>query len=66
MILGNPLVTVRSVQRRLDVTNQGTRGLIQKAESLGWLTHLGPGSRAADFWIAQDIMQILDSPTDLA
>ncbi len=63
-ILVNPLVTVRSVERGLQVSNQGARQLIQRAEALGWLVSQGAGPRGAEYWVAPEVMDILDAPMD--
>ena len=47
--LANPYVTVRRVQRALDVTNQGARNLVKETERRGWTRALAatgrPGGR---------------------
>ncbi|WP_130866930.1 Fic family protein [Acidipropionibacterium timonense] len=63
MIVNNPFVTVRAVENRLDITPQGARNLIQKAEGMGWLRSLGTHGRGGRVhWVAEDIFNIMEAP----
>lgn len=64
LIFANPFVTVRRVEKALDMTNQGARHLIRQAEDDGWLQSLdirgGRGRRR--YWLAHEIMAIIEAP----
>ena len=63
VIVRNPFVTVASVERELELTNQGARNLIKNAEARGWLRSLGThgqGGRAR--WYSPAIYEILEEP----
>lgn len=63
MIVENPYVTVRAVERTTGLTNQGARNLIRMAADKGWLTSLGAHGRGGrELWIAYEIFSILEAP----
>ena len=64
VILRNPVVTVKSVELALELTNQGARALIRSAESRGWLRSLGGrrGRGGREFWVAPRILDIMEAP----
>lgn len=63
MIVQNPYVTVRSVQRRLDLTHQGARNLIKAAEARGWLRSLGNYGRGGrEHWFAPRVFAVMEAP----
>jgi len=63
LLMANPVVTVKQVERATGLTNQGARLIVKSAENRGWLTPLatrGRGGRA--LWIAPQLMEILEAP----
>jgi Fic family protein len=67
LIVRNPFVTVASVERELELTNQGARNLIKNAEARGWLRGLGThgqGGRAR--WYSPAIYELLEEPMSYA
>ena len=59
----NPFVTVKSVERRSGLTNQGARNLITKAAQRGWLTEVGTmGKGGRTYWVAHEIFEVIDAP----
>lgn len=67
VIVRNPFVTVASVERELELTNQGARNLIKNAEARGWLRSLGThgqGGRAR--WYSPAIYELLEEPMTYA
>lgn len=60
LLFENPYVTVSRVEAAADLTNQGARYLIRRAESLGWLHQdggRGPAGRAV--WVASDVLSAI-------
>jgi hypothetical protein len=67
LIVRNPFVTVASVERELELTNQGARNLIKNAEARGWLRGLGThgqGGRAR--WYSPAVYELLEEPMSYA
>jgi len=63
LILRNPYLTVKAVETRLGMTNQGARNLILNAESRGWLHKIDQrGHSGQDIWFAPTVMDILETP----
>ncbi|MDR0284781.1 MAG: Fic family protein [Propionibacteriaceae bacterium] len=63
VIVRNPIVTVKSVQEAVGLTNQGARALIKSAESREWLHSLGArGQGGREFWVAPRILDIMEAP----
>jgi Fic family protein len=63
MIVRNPFVTVKAVERQLHLTNPGARKLIRNAEERGWLKSLvrhGRGGR--EHWYAPRIFDVMEAP----
>lgn len=65
LIVSNPFVTVKSAEQ-LGLTNQGTRNLLRRAESLGWLSSIGSigGRGGREAWVARDILRVMEAPMD--
>jgi Fic family protein len=62
-LFANPFVTVKSVERRSGLTNQGARNLINKAVQRGWLTEVGSvGKGGRTYWVAHEIFEVIDAP----
>lgn len=62
-LFANPFVTVKSVERRSGLTNQGARNLITKAVQRGWLTEVGTtGKGGRTSWVAHEIFEVIDAP----
>ena len=63
MILENPFVTVKSVQRTLGLTNQGARSLVKSAVERGWLVSLGARGRGGrEYWVAPQVLDVIEAP----
>lgn len=63
MIVRNPFVTVKAVERELTLTNQGARQLIRKAVDKGWLVSLGSHGRGGrEYWVAPRVLEVLEAP----
>ncbi|MDX2378046.1 helix-turn-helix domain-containing protein [Microbacterium sp. LRZ72] len=62
-VVRNPFVTVKSVERELELTNQGARRLIKDAESRGWLRSLGTHGRGdRERWYSPAIFEVIEMP----
>jgi Fic family protein len=56
----NPFVTVKRVERALNVTNQGARNLIESLEQRRWLKNIGPLGRGGRvYWSADAVYEII-------
>lgn len=67
LMIKNPFVTVRYVQAKLELTNQGARNLIKNAEAKGWLQSLGSHGRGGrEHWFAPEIFEVMDMPMTYA
>lgn len=63
LIVRNPVVTVKAVERAANLTNQGARNLIRSAESRGWLRSMGSHGRGGrEFWIAPNLLNVMEAP----
>ena len=63
MLVENPFVTVRSVESRLGLTNQGARTLIRSAVSRGWLVSLGRRGRGSrEYWYSPRVFDVMNAP----
>lgn len=63
IIVRNPYVTVKSVELRLELTNQGARNLIKNAQARGWLESLGANGRGGrELWYSPEIYKVMESP----
>lgn len=63
ILLRNPFVTVKSVERELGLTNQGARNLVRRAESRGWLSSIGAQGRGGrQYWYAPELFRIIEMP----
>ena len=63
VIVRNPVVTVRSVQADLELTNQGARNVIRTAVARDWLRSLGPHGRGGrEHWFAPRVLAVMEAP----
>lgn len=63
MIVQNPFVTVRAVEARLGLTNQGARSLLRTAADRGWLVSLGARGRGGrEYWYAPKVFDVMNVP----
>jgi Fic family protein len=61
LMFANPVLTVRRVERALQITNQGARNLIEALEARGWLNRLPPiGSSGRLYWVATEVYEIIE------
>ncbi|WP_290211525.1 hypothetical protein [Corynebacterium canis] len=66
LLVENPYVTVKAVEEKLEITNQGARNLIVKAASpeFGWLQEKGAtGAGGRKIWVARDILDAMEAPS---
>ena len=66
LLVENPYVTVKAVEEKLEITNQGARNLILKAASpaYGWLQEkVATGVGGRKIWVAQDILNAMEAPS---
>lgn len=67
MIFTNPFLTVRRVEVRTGLTNQGARNLIKDAAKRGWVDEVGAIGRGGRmYWVASDLYAIIDAPAAYA
>lgn len=65
MIFTNPFLTVRRVEIRTGLTNQGARNLIKDAAKRGWVNEVGAIGRGGRmYWVASDLYAIIDAPAE--
>jgi Fic family protein len=60
LVVSNPFLSVRRVQREVGVTNQGARNLVESLEERGWLRkigHVGRGGRI--YWVCDEVYQAI-------
>lgn len=63
IVMSNPFVTVKSVERATNLSVQGSRNLIRSAVEKGWLTELGARGRGGrEHWVAHEVLGILEAP----
>ena len=61
LTFANPFLTVRRVERALQITNQGARNLIESLEARGWLHRMPPsGSSGRLYWVAPEVYSIIE------
>lgn len=60
LLFENPVVTARSVARRLNVTTQGALNLIRQLEALGALDEWTPVPGRAKRWLAAGVLRVLE------
>jgi Fic family protein len=63
LMVENPILSTYSIERRLQVTNQGALNLIKQLERRGWITKVGKFGRGGrTFWVADDVFMTLNAP----
>jgi Fic family protein len=61
LIMENPIISSYTIERRLQVTNQGARNLIQQLERRGVIEQLGRFGRGGrQFWLAAEVFTVLN------
>src|SRR5258708_9214900 len=61
MLFTNPFLTVRRVERTLQLTNQGARNLIEALEARGWITREPrPGRGGRIYWVGTEVFRIIE------
>jgi len=61
MLFTNPFLTVRRVEKMLQVTNQGARNLIESLEARGWITREPrPGRGGRIYWVGTEVFHIIE------
>jgi Fic family protein len=64
LILVNPFVTARRVQRSVQCTTQGARNLLARAQDFGWLQHVGTlSSTKQNLYAAREVLEAIEAPT---
>lgn len=63
LVFRNPFVSANAVQRATDVTLQGARNLLGRAEELGWIRKFGAvGQGRRTLWVADAVLDVLEEP----
>lgn len=60
LLLANPIMTVRAVQDRLDVSQPGATNLLRTLTAAGIVREVGEGPGTRHRWFADDILRVLD------
>lgn len=61
MLFTNPVLTVRRVERTLQLTNQGARNLIESLETRGWVTRVSrPGRGGRIYWVGTEVFNVIE------
>ncbi|WP_436757900.1 Fic family protein [Streptosporangium sp. V21-05] len=60
LLFSNPFLTVRRVERALNITNQGARNLIEAVEKRGWISRIGSIGRAGRlYWVGDEVFETI-------
>jgi Fic family protein len=60
VLFHNPVITVHRIEHELNMTNQGARALIQRAQRQGWLQALGARGQGGRLrWYAPEILSVI-------
>jgi Fic family protein len=63
MIFKNPFISAKNIMDVIQISDQGARNLLTRAEELGWVTKGGTVGRGGrTLWVANDILRIIDGP----
>jgi Fic family protein len=60
LLFANPIMTVRAVQTRLEMSQPGATNLLRTLTSTGIVREIGEGPGTRHRWIADDILRVLD------
>lgn len=60
LLFANPIMTVRHVQRKLNISQPGAAKLLRTLTDLGVVRQVGAGPGVRHRWFADDILQVLD------
>jgi Fic family protein len=60
LLFANPIMTVRAVQRRLNMSQPGATNLLRTLTSEGIVREVGKGPGTRHRWFADDILRVLD------
>ncbi|MFT4166385.1 MAG: Fic family protein [Microlunatus sp.] len=64
LLFANPFLTVARVEKAVGLTGQGSRNLIKDAARRGWLDEIGTSGRGGRvYWVARDLLDVIDAPT---
>ena len=63
LVMENPIISSYTIERRMEVTNQGARNLILQLQRRGLIEPLGRFGRGGrQFWVAPEVFAVLDQP----
>jgi Fic family protein len=63
LLFQNPYITAYRVTQKLNLTNQGARNLLEKAEAYRWVVKIGGFGRGGRlYWAAHEILDVIESP----
>jgi Fic family protein len=62
LMFRNPFLTASRVARQLQVTPQGARNWLERAQELGWVKVFTTLGRGRVVWVAEDILNIIEAP----
>ena len=60
LLFANPIMTVKAVQKRLDVSQPGATNLLRTLTAEGIVREVGEGPGTRHRWFADDILRVLD------
>jgi Fic family protein len=65
LLFRNPYISAQDVQHAVNLSDQGARNALRRAERHGWVrphSSIGKGGRTV--WVAEEILAIIDGPAD--
>ena len=63
LLFTTPYVSTKRVQRLLEVTPQGARNLLLRAETYGWVESIGQfGQGGMHLWLSKQVLDVIEQP----
>ena len=60
MLYANPILTVRYIQDKLDLSQPGATNLLRRLSAVGILKEIGTGPGIRHRWLCPDVLKVLD------